>query len=180
MNSNNITATITRNETATVAERSIHAVVGGTLAGLTAVIHPNAVNRESAAEPPATRGRGPAAFFATGEWLRTAFSDLTWQTDVHVVEDDLVATYGVLSGRHTGPMVIWTPEATVERAFAPTGRTMAVRQAHFQRIEGGLVIEHWAVRDDMGMAAQLGWIPPSPAYLVRCALATRRARRSAR
>jgi hypothetical protein len=41
------------------------------------------------------------------------------------------------------------------------------------------VIEHWANRDDIGTATQLGWVPPSPAYLVRMALATRRARRAA-
>ena len=33
----------------------------------------------------------------------------------------------------------------------------------------GQVIEHWANRDDMGTALQLGWIPPSPVYLVRMA-----------
>ena len=36
----------------------------------------------------------------------------------------------------------------------------------------GLVAEHWAVRDDQGMALQLGWVPPSPWYLLRCAVAT--------
>jgi hypothetical protein len=32
-------------------------------------------------------------------------------------------------------------------------------------------------RDDLGMARQLGWIPPSPAYLIRMARAKRRAAR---
>ena len=41
----------------------------------------------------------------------------------------------------------------------------------------GQVVEHWANRDDMGTALQLGWIPPSPAYLVRMARATRQARK---
>ena len=36
-----------------------------------------------------------------------------------------------------------------------------------------------ANRDDLGTAAQLGWTPPSPLYLVRMLLATRRARREA-
>jgi hypothetical protein len=38
------------------------------------------------------------------------------------------------------------------------------------------VIEHWANRDDRGMGEQLGWTPPSPVYLVRMLLATRKAR----
>ncbi len=97
-----------------------------------------------------------------------------------VVEDDLVVVHCLMSGRHTGDFVVWTAEGTVERAFAPTGRTFEVRQAHFGRMRDGLLAEHWAVRDDQGMAMQLGWIPPSPWHLVRCAAATSRARRAAR
>ncbi|MBI4944174.1 MAG: ester cyclase [Actinobacteria bacterium] len=170
--------TMTRDDLVAVAEAAIHATLGGTLADLTATVHPDATNREAIAEPPDTRGRGPQAFHATGEWLRAAFSDLTWTTEQSIAEGDLVVTYGLLSGRHTGTFVVWTPEATVERAFVPTGRTVSVRQAHFQRIRDGLVIEHWAVRDDQGMAIQAGWIPPTPAFLIRCASATRKARRA--
>jgi predicted ester cyclase len=172
--------TLSRTDLAGVAERAIQAVLGGSVADLTTLIHPEAVNREAITEPPATRGVGPTAFHATGEWLRAAFSDLVWTTERDAVEDDLVVTYGTLSGRHTGDFVVWTPDGTVERAFAPTGKTFTVRQAHFQRIVDGLVIEHWAVRDDQGMAVQLGWIPPTPGFLLRCYRATKRARRAAR
>lgn len=171
--------TLTHTDLARIAEHAIHATLGGSVADLATVVHPDAVNRMSVNEPPATRGTGPTAFHATGEWLRTAFSDLVWTTENEVVEDDLVVTYGTLSGRQTGDFVVWTPEATVERAFAPTGQTFSARQAHFQRIADGRVIEHWAVRDDQGMGLQLGWIPPTPGFLFRCYLATRRARRAA-
>lgn len=174
-----MSTTISRTHLAGVAERAIRAVLGGSVADLAALVHPDAINREAITEPPATRGVGPAAFHATGEWLRAAFSDLVWTTVRDVVEDDLVVTYGMLSGRHTGDFVVWTPGGAVERAFAPTGKTFAVRQAHFQRIADGLVIEHWAVRDDQGMALQLGWVPPTPAFLLRCYRATKRARRAA-
>ena len=43
----------------------------------------------------------------------------------------------------------------------------------------GRVAEHWANRDDLGTAEQLGWVPPSPWYLVRTAIATKRERRAA-
>lgn len=175
-----MSTTDARTDLAGVAERSIRAVLAGSVTDLEALVRHDAVNREAAAEPPATRGTGPMAFHATGEWLRAAFSDLVWTTEHEVTQDDLVVTYGTLSGRHTGDFVVWTPGGTVERAFAPTGRTFTARQAHFQRIADGLVVEHWAVRDDQGMAMQLGWIPPSPAYLLRCHRATRRARRAAR
>ena len=42
-----------------------------------------------------------------------------------------------------------------------------------------MVIEHWANRDDLGMAQQAGWVPPTPLFLLRMALAKRKARRQA-
>ncbi|EXG82953.1 ester cyclase [Cryptosporangium arvum] len=162
-----------------VAERAIHLMMAGTLDDLREVVHPGATNREAVAEPPACRGTGPEAFWATALWLRTGFSELAFTVDESVVERDLVVTYGRMSGRQTGDFVVWTAAGAVERAFAPTGRRFEVRHAHFQRVRDGLVVEHWAVRDDQSMAMQLGWLPPSPLYLARCARATRRARRAA-
>lgn len=162
-----------------IAARSVELIANGTLADFAEVVDADAVNREANSEPPATRARGPAAFYATAQWLREAFSELNFDIVDVVAEDDLTVTYCTMSGRHTGPMVIWTPQATIERAFAPTGKTFCVHQAHFQRIRAGRVVEHWAVRDDQTMALQLGWVPPTPWFLLRCAVATSRARRSA-
>lgn len=173
-----MTLTYSHNVRARVAERAIHGTLGGSVADLATVVHPDAVNRMAITEPPATRGAGPAAYHATGEWLRAAFGELAWTTETEVVQDDVVVTYGSLSGRHTGDFVVWTPQATIERVFVPTGRTFTVKQAHFQRLADGMVIDHWAVRDDQSMAMQLGWVPPTLGYLIRCSLATSRARRA--
>ena len=64
-------------------------------------------------------------------------------------------------------------------AFPPTRRNLTSSQAHWLRIRDGQAVEHWAQRDDYGMAHQLGWVPPTPGYIVRSALAKRRARRAA-
>jgi len=37
-----------------------------------------------------------------------------------------------------------------------------------------MITEHWANRDDLAMAKQAGWVPPSPRFLLRAALAKRR------
>jgi hypothetical protein len=91
----------------------------------------------------------------------------------------MVVLHCTMSGRQVGPFVTYDADGKVERAFAPTGRTFAVTQSHWFRIADGQVVEHWANRDDMGNAIQLGWIPPTPAFLLRSARATRRARKAA-
>lgn len=162
-----------------LCERTIHLMVDGDLAAFEAVIHPDAVNREAHAEPPAARGRGPAAYYATALWLRAALADMHW--DIHQVaaDGDIVVIHSTASGRHTGPFIFYDESGAVEQVMPPTGNRCSVTQTHWFRIADGKVIEHWANRDDLGMARQLGWVPPSPRYLVRMALAKRRARRPA-
>ena len=94
-----------------------------------------------------------------------------------MADGDLIAVHCTMSGRHVGPFVGYDESGEVAQAFPPTGRTFAITQTHWFRMRDGLVVEHWANRDDRGMATQLGWIPPTPAYLWRMARAKRRARR---
>lgn len=171
------TETLSIEARAALVRRSIEIMEDGELEVFVDVVHPQATNREAVDEPPDCRGRGPEAMLATARWLRRAFADLRWDIHDVVVQDDLVAVHCTMHGRQVGPFVTYDDDGQVERAFPPTGRTFAITQSHWFRIADGLVIEHWANRDDMGMAVQLGWVPPSPAFLVRSARATRRARR---
>ncbi|MEV0248886.1 ester cyclase [Nocardia sp. NPDC050712] len=160
-----------------LAIRSVRIMADGARADFDAIIHPEAVNREAAAEPPATRGRGPAAFYATALWLRGAYADLRHTIEDAVVDGDLVALHTTMYGRHVGPFVAYGADGQVDQVFPPTGKTFAVTQSHWLRIADGKVIEHWANRDDLGQAVQLGWVPPTPVYLVRMAWAKRKAKR---
>jgi predicted ester cyclase len=128
-------------------------------------------------EPPDCRGRGPAAFHATKLWLHDAFGELRWDIHDVVAEGDLAVVHCTMSGRHVRDFVSFSEDGDVADAFPPTGRTFATTQTHWLRLADGRVVEHWANRDDLGTAAQLGWVPPSPLYLVRMARAKRRARR---
>jgi ketosteroid isomerase-like protein len=163
-----------------IAVRSMQIMANGTRADFAATVHPDAVNRESKDEPPACRGRGPEAYWATAMWLREAFADLAFEVHEVVDQGDLVVVHNTMSGRQTGTMIMFDAAGRPAQAFPATGRTFATTQTHWLRIADGKVIEHWANRDDMGTAAQLGWTPPSPVYLLRMVLATRRARRAAR
>lgn len=158
--------------------RSMHLMAKGSLADLAEVVHPLARNREAIAEPPATRGQGPAAFYATAEWLRDAFGDLAFEIHDTCTEGDLVVVHATMSGRQIGPFIAYVPDGAPVQAFPPTGKRFAVTQTHWFRLADGKVIEHWANRDDQGMAMQLGWIPPTPAYLFRMKRALRHARRA--
>ncbi len=75
-----------------------------------AIIHPDAANEEAVSEPPAARGRGPAAFKATYDWLHAAFEGLRWDVQDLVAEGDLVVVRTVMRSRQVGPS-------------PPTGRT---------------------------------------------------------
>lgn len=161
-----------------VAVRSIHTMAEGDRAAFEPLYHPRAVDRESAVQPPSSRVEGPNAFYSTALWLRAAFAGLHYDIHHAISDGDLVAVYSTMNGRHTAPWVVYDAEGAVDSAFPPTGRTFAATQCHWFRFEDGRIIEHWANRDDLGMARQLGWVPPTPAYLVRMARARRHARRS--
>ena len=160
-----------------VAIASLHAMESGTLADFQALYTADAVNREAKTEPQDTRGTGPAAFYATARWLRTAFSDLTWKVHDVAHDNDLVVVHATMSGRQTGPFVAYRPDTKIAAVFPPRGGTFTVTQTHWFRMKDGKVAEHWANRDDLGMGQQLGWNPPTLLYLARMLLASRRARR---
>jgi predicted ester cyclase len=162
-----------------IALRSIEIMATGTREDFAEVLHPEFFNHEQRDEPPATRGPGPDQTYGVAEWLRTAYADLRWDVHDVVAEEDLVVVRCTMSGRHVGDFVAYDLDGRVAEAFAPTGRRFASAQAHWLRIRDGRPVEHWANRDDLGMGEQLGWAPPTPPYLVRCALAKRRARRAA-
>ncbi|MEU4690580.1 ester cyclase [Actinoplanes sp. NPDC023714] len=158
--------------------RSMTIMASGDLGELDRVVHPQATNREAKDEPPACRGRGPAAFAATAQWLRSGFTGLAFDIHDTVTDGDLTVVHCTMSGRQTGAFVAYDERGEVAQAFPATGRTFAITQTHWFRMRDGQVLEHWANRDDMGMARQLGWIPPTPAYLLRMVRAKRQARRA--
>ena len=93
-----------------------------------------------------------------------------------MAEGDLVVVRTVMRGRQVGPFATYGPDGQVTQVFAATGRSFAASQTHWYRLAEGRIIGHAANRDDLGQARELGWVPPTPAFLVRSALARRRLR----
>jgi len=111
------------------------------------LIAPDFFNHE---DPPGMNSRGPESARQVVMMLRTAFPDLHYTIEELVAEGDMVACRMTMSGTHQGPLM----------GIAPTGRSVRQQaQMHFVRFRYGKVIEHWAVRDDLGIMRQLGVIP---------------------
>lgn len=115
-----------------------------------ALLAPNFVDH--AIPPPMQQLRGPEAFKAIISLVRAGFPDLRNTIDDIVAEGDRVAFRVTSRGTHNGSFF----------GISPTGRTVVQEQMHIVRFAGGRVVEHWAVRDDLGMFQQLG-AAPSPA-----------------
>jgi predicted ester cyclase len=141
-----------------VVLRSMELMAAGAVDEFHAVYHPDCVNHEARDEPPACRERGPDAMYATALWLRSAFADLGWEVHEVVAERDIVAVHCTMSGRQVGDFVGYDEHGRVAGVFPPTGASFATTQTHWFRVADGKVIEHWANRDDLGMARQLGWV----------------------
>ena len=149
-----------------------------TLADVERVVAPDHVNHEAHNEPLECRRPGPLGLLATRYWLRSAFERFDFEI-LDVAEDGpLVALRCEVTARHTGDFVFCDPAGDVKDAFPPTHREARINQTHWFTVLDGLAVEHRATRDDLGMALQLGWVPPKPPYLVGMALAKRRVRRA--
>lgn len=114
----------------------------------TRLIHPNFVNHEADPE----RRDGPAGVVATSRWLRSCFGGLSYEIDQVLVDGDMSAAFVTMSGTHEGGLPPGAPA---------THMPFAVKHVHrFRFADDGRALEHWAVRDDLGLAIQAGLLPP--------------------
>ncbi len=100
-------------------------------------------------EAPPGMNRGPESNRQVITMLRTAFPDLHFKIEALIAEGDIVAGRLTMNGTHEGPLM----------GMSPTGRPVQQAHMHFVRFRDGKAIEHWGVRDDMGMMRQLGAAP---------------------
>jgi len=165
----------------TIVREHFRIVAEGELEAMDENVTADFLNVRSTDEPLAARQRGPDGLRATSLWLRQTFADLSFEIHDLVIGDDRVAALVTMRARQHGTFLVYADESgKVTDAFPATGKTLAVRQTHWFCIRDGKISEHDAVRDDLEMAKQLRWLPPTPAYLVRMFLALRRERRRQR
>jgi len=132
-----------------VARRILEEIIpNGDVTGLQAVMHPDVVNHE----PPAGAPPGLDGIIQAVRWVKGGFSERRFEIHQVIAEGDTVVAHCTLHGRHTGEIL----------GLAPTNQPFAFRQVHIVRFQDGKVIEHWAVRDDLGFLRQVGALPSQP------------------
>jgi predicted ester cyclase len=94
------------------------------------------------------------------------FDDMLVRTpDVHFAVQEIVAVKesvivsGEYSGTHLGISQLPTDGGFLA-GVPPTGRKFVVQHIHWFKLKDGLILEHRASRDDLGMMVQLGLISP--------------------
>ncbi len=112
------------------------------------IIAPDFINREADDDPdrPDRGIRGPAGVIATSRWLSETFSDLRFDPHEVVAEGERVVVVATMTGAHTGTL----------HGIPPTRKRFQQRQFHLFRMRAGQIVEHLALRDDLGLLQQLG------------------------
>ncbi len=104
---------------------------------------------------------GRAGMKAVFETLYTVFPDFRYTIEESTAEGDRVVCKMTMTGIHRGQPVLREAFSGMLNGVAPTGKAVKVLQFHSFRIRSGLIAEHAAVRDDMGMVLQLGVVKRS-------------------
>jgi predicted ester cyclase len=88
----------------------------------------------------------------TISYLRSAFPDFRITIDEVVVSGDTVWARQTGGGTNLGSFA----------GHPPTGRKAFIDVIDVCRIEGGKIVEHWGVPDQLGMMMALGLVAPPP------------------
>jgi predicted ester cyclase len=132
-----------------LVRRFIHeGVIGGNLAIIDELLSSDCVNH--AAVPEARLG--PAGVKRVVGFSRAAMPDQRWTQEMIIAEGDLVVMHGIREAT-------WQAD-TFRGLPTPKGKPVAVELVHVFRVRDGKIIEHWAVRDDLGLMKQLGVVDP--------------------
>ena len=134
-----------------VALESFRVLETGDLVAADRIVTPDFVNREADDDPdrPDRGLRGPAGLIATSRWLSETFSDLRFDDHEVLADGERVVVATTMTGTHTGTV----------HGIPPTHKRFQQRQFHLFRMRAGQIVEHSAVRDDLGLLRQLGVLP---------------------
>jgi ketosteroid isomerase-like protein len=131
-----------------VALESLRVIETDDSAAANRIIAPDFINREADDDPsrPDRGLRGPAGLVATSRWLTETFSGLRFELHDVIAEDETVVVMATMTGMHTGTV----------HGIPPTHKPFHQRQFHLFRMRARQIVEHLALRDDLGLLHQFG------------------------
>jgi len=103
---------------------------------------------------PVGRAGMQAVFYA----LFSTFPDFHYRIEESIAEGDRVTCKVTMTGTHLGQPTRPEVFSGMLTGVVPTGKMVRVLQFHGFRVRNGQILEHSAVRDDMGMVRQLGLV----------------------
>lgn len=105
-----------------------------------------------------------ARLFAIMQDNARTFPDWKMTITRLVARGDEVVALITVTGTHKG--VSARPvNGGVYFKVPPTGKSFSVLHTHWFIVKDGLIVDHRATRDDLGMSRQLGLLPPGPPRL---------------
>jgi predicted ester cyclase len=110
------------------------------------LVHPGIANHQPESEPEV----GLDKFRRAVQGVMGAIPDSKWTTLRLIGEGDFVVIHNRWSGTYEEEMFRGVPTSP--------GEQFAVEHIHIYRISEDRLVEHWVVRDDLGMMVQMGAI----------------------
>jgi predicted ester cyclase len=92
------------------------------------------------------------------EALFAVFPDFHYRIEEATADEERVVCKVTMTGTHRGEPTLPEVFNGMLKGLAPTGRSVTVLQYHSFRVRNGMISEHAAVRDDLGMLLQLGLV----------------------
>ncbi len=131
-----------------IVERFIDGVLEGRLDVIDELCDSDLINH--AAAPQAHDGID--GFKRVISFSRGAMPDQRWTDRVVIADDEYVVVRAIREST-------WTAES-FRGIPTPQGAKTSVEMVHIWRLANGKIVEHWAVRDDLGLMIQVGVVSP--------------------
>ncbi len=131
-----------------IVQRFIEGVLEGRLDVIDELCDSDLINH--AAAPQARDGID--GFKRVIGFSRAAMPDQRWTDRVVIADDEYVVVRAVREST-------WTAES-FRGIPTPQGAKTSVEMVHIWRLANGKIVEHWAVRDDLGLMIQVGVVSP--------------------
>ena len=90
------------------------------------------------------------------EDIYTTFPDWSMEIEDMAAEGDNVVVRCRVSGTHLGVGRLHVNGGKLV-GIEPTGKRFGVQHIHWYKLRDGRIVDHYAVRDDLGMMSQLGF-----------------------